>query len=71
LYWTQKDSPDGGQGRMFRKGLEIRVGQSATNRTDLVLLLDELPESIDLEIDEKSKQIYWTDRGIDKKVGIL
>ncbi|KXZ68045.1 hypothetical protein AVENLUH5627_01928 [Acinetobacter venetianus] len=56
---------------MFRKGLEIRVGQFATNRTDLALLLDELPESIDLEIDEKSKQIYWTDRGIDKKVGIL
>lgn len=50
-------------------GLEIPVGQSAKNRTDLVLLLDELPEPIDLEIDEKSKQIYWTDRGIDKKGG--
>ncbi|NAR19289.1 hypothetical protein [Acinetobacter haemolyticus] len=55
LYWTQKGSPDGGQGRIFRMGLEILVGQSAKNRTDLVLLLDELPEPIDLEIDEKSK----------------
>ncbi len=69
LYWTQKGSPDGGQGRIFRMGLEIPDGQSATNRNDLELLLDELPEPIDLEIDEQNMQIYWTDRGLDKEGG--
>jgi hypothetical protein len=63
LYWTQKGPPDGGQGRIFRMGLELPDGQTPDDRSDVVLLMDGLPEPIDLEIDEDRGQIYWTDRG--------
>ncbi|EJB8462861.1 hypothetical protein MW336_000325 [Acinetobacter baumannii] len=65
LYWTQKGSSDGGEGRIFRMSIEIPLGQTAKDRTDVELLIDSLPEPIDLEIDEETKQIYWTDRGSD------
>jgi hypothetical protein len=63
LYWTQKGPPDGGKGRIFRAGLEIPAGQQPENRTDIELLIDHLPEPIDLELDTKNNLLYWTDRG--------
>jgi hypothetical protein len=63
LYWTQKGPPDGGMGRIFRAGLEIPAGQQPENRTDIELLIDRLPEPIDLELDAKNNLLYWTDRG--------
>ncbi|KAJ6035396.1 hypothetical protein N7460_009571 [Penicillium canescens] len=63
VYWTQKGPSKAGKGRIFRAGLEIPAGETAENRTDIELLLDGLPEPIDLELDEKSQQLYWTDRG--------
>jgi hypothetical protein len=37
------------------------IGQ-ATERTDTEVLFDGLPEPIDLELDLKSRMLYWTDR---------
>ena len=63
IYWTQKGPPDGGLGRIFRMGLELPPGSTADTRDDVELLIDHLPEPIDLEIDHAHGQLYWTDRG--------
>src|SRR5580700_1575807 len=63
LYWTQKGPDNAGQGRIFRAGLEIPKGFSPTNRKDIELLYDGLPEPIDLELDIAGRMMYWTDRG--------
>jgi hypothetical protein len=63
IYWTQKGPDDAGQGRIFRANLEIPKGESASNRTDVELLFDGLPEPIDLELDPANRLMYWTDRG--------
>jgi hypothetical protein len=63
IYWTQKGPDDAGQGRIFRASIEIPKGQSATKRTDIEVLFDGLPEPIDLDLDLKSRMLYWTDRG--------
>ncbi|KAJ5051628.1 uncharacterized protein L3040_001403 [Drepanopeziza brunnea f. sp. 'multigermtubi'] len=53
----------GGKGRIFRANIEIPRGQDASNRSDIELLFPGLPEQIDLEIDEDSQTLFWTDRG--------
>ena len=58
-----KGPPDGGKGRIYRAGLEIPASQKPENRTDIELLIDQLPEPIDLELDTKNYLLYWTDRG--------
>jgi len=63
LYWTQKGSDNGGEGRIFRANLEIPTGQNPANRKDIELLYEGLPEPIDLELDLANRTIYWTDRG--------
>jgi hypothetical protein len=63
IYWTQKGPDDAGLGRIFRAGIEIPKGESASNRTDIEVLFDRLPEPIDLELDTKNQVLYWTDRG--------
>jgi DNA-binding beta-propeller fold protein YncE len=63
IYWTQKGPEDAGQGRIFRASIEIPKGQSAWPRSDIEVLFDGLPEPIDLELDLKSRMLYWTDRG--------
>lgn len=63
IYWTQKGPDDAGLGRIFRAGIEIPKGESASNRTDIEVLFDGLPEPIDLELDTKNQVLYWTDRG--------
>jgi DNA-binding beta-propeller fold protein YncE len=63
LYWTQKGPDNAGQGRIFRANLEIPKGQSPTDRKDIELLYEGLPEPIDLELDLANRTIYWTDRG--------
>lgn len=63
IYWTQKGPPDGGRGRIFRMGLNSPGAATSAARSDVELLLDHLPEPIDLEIDHKCQQLYWTDRG--------
>jgi sugar lactone lactonase YvrE len=63
FYWTQKGNDNAGQGRIFRAGLEIPVGQTPANRRDIEVLYDNLPEPIDLDLDLGNRVIYWTDRG--------
>jgi hypothetical protein len=63
MYWTQKGPDDAGKGRIFRANIEIPKGESASNRTDIEVLFDGLPEPIDLELDLKNRLLYWTDRG--------
>ena len=63
VYWTQKGPDDAGLGRVFRAGLEIPKGESPSNRSDIEVLFDGLPEPIDLELDREKRVLYWTDRG--------
>jgi sugar lactone lactonase YvrE len=63
IYWTQKGPDNGDQGRLLRAGLEIPRGQTATNRADIEVFFDRLPEPIDLELDLRNRVLYWTDRG--------
>jgi hypothetical protein len=63
IYWTQKGPDNAGLGRIFRANVEIPAGQTAATRSDIETLFDGLPEPIDLELDHKSRVLYWTDRG--------
>ena len=63
FYWTQKGADNANQGRIFRAGLKTQKGESPTNRTDIEVLFDNLPEPIDLDLDLSERMIYWTDRG--------
>jgi hypothetical protein len=60
FYWTQKGLSRSGLGRIYCADID---GPAKTDRTDIQLVLDKLPEPIDLEVDEKSDSLYWTDRG--------
>lgn len=61
IYWSQKGSFTGGDGKIFRAGLEVPEGETAENRSDIELLWDNLPAPIDLELIED--RLLWTDRG--------
>lgn len=63
IYWTQKGTSKGDQGRIFRAGINIPPGETAESRSDIELLLEGLPEPIDLDFDMKEQVLYWTDRG--------
>ncbi|MDR2236859.1 MAG: hypothetical protein LBE92_12110 [Chryseobacterium sp.] len=63
FYWTQKGPAKGGTGRLFRARIEMPQGKNETNRDDIELLYENLPEPIDLELDLANGYMYWTDRG--------
>jgi hypothetical protein len=63
IYWTQKGPDNAGLGRIFRANVDIPDGESPTNRSDIEVLFDQLPEPIDLELDLANRVLYWTDRG--------
>jgi DNA-binding beta-propeller fold protein YncE len=63
VYWTQKGPDNAGKGRLCRAGIEVPGGQTASNRTDIEVLYDALPEPIDLDLDLNNRVMYWTDRG--------
>ena len=63
IYWTQKGPDNAGLGRIFRASIDIPLNQTAASRTDIKIFFDGLPEPIDLEIDGKTRLLYWTDRG--------
>jgi len=63
VYWTQKGADKAGEGRIFRAGIEIPAGRTPSDRDDIEVIYDGLPEPIDLDIDEASRMLYWTDRG--------
>jgi hypothetical protein len=61
VYWSQKGN--GGDGRIFRANMEIPKGQTATDRKDIEVLFDGLPEPIDIDLDLSRRIMYWSDRG--------
>jgi hypothetical protein len=63
VYWTQKGPDNAGKGRLFRAGIHVPTGQTASDRADIEVLYDGLPEPIDLELDLNNRVMYWTDRG--------
>jgi hypothetical protein len=63
VYWTQKGADNAGRGRMFRASIDVPTGQTASNRADIEVLYDGLPEPIDLDLDLNNRVMYWTDRG--------
>ncbi|KAE8331377.1 hypothetical protein BDV39DRAFT_218710 [Aspergillus sergii] len=63
FYWTQKGASKAKQGRIFRANICTPVGETAATRSDVELLHENLPEPIDLEIDQDTEILYWTDRG--------
>jgi len=63
FYWTQKGPDDAGLGRIFRANIDTPKGEGPTDRSDIELLFDGLPEPIDLELDVENRVLYWTDRG--------
>ena len=63
LYWSQKGGDNAGEGSILRANIDLPRGQTASNRTDIELLYDKLPEPIDLDLDLGSRWLYWTDRG--------
>jgi DNA-binding beta-propeller fold protein YncE len=63
VYWTQKGPDNAGTGHLCRAGIDVPTGQSASNRADIEVLYDGLPEPIDLDLDPNNRVMYWTDRG--------
>lgn len=64
LYWTQKGRPDGNEGRILRAALEPPTDGDPSDRRDIDVLFDGLPEPIDLEWVGETGHLYWTDRGL-------
>lgn len=63
IYWTQKGPSDAGLGKLLRTGIELPDGDTAADRSDIEVLFEGLPEPIDLELDLRTRTLYWTDRG--------
>jgi sugar lactone lactonase YvrE len=63
LYWTQKGGDNAGKGTIKRANLKMPAGATAANRKDIEVLFSNLPEPIDLDIDNETRLLYWTDRG--------
>ncbi len=63
IYWTQKGGDNAGLGVIRRASIEVPKGQDPARRTDIETLQDHLPEPIDLDLDLRTRTMYWTDRG--------
>lgn len=63
LYWTQKGPSKGGVGCIMRAALDLGPRDDPADRADVEVLLDRLPEPIDLMFDDRDGTLYWTDRG--------
>ncbi len=65
FYWTQKGPDDGMVGSIRRAHLQMPDGETDTTRTDIEVLIDGLPEPVDLDLDVAAGHMYWSDRGDD------
>jgi DNA-binding beta-propeller fold protein YncE len=63
FYWTQKGGDNAGQGSIWRANIDTPPGETASDRKDIEVVYRELPEPIDVELDARTRMIYWTDRG--------
>jgi DNA-binding beta-propeller fold protein YncE len=63
VYWTQKGGNPANTGSIRRANLEIPGGMDPAHRSDIEVLVEGLPEPIDLDVDLRARMMYWTDRG--------
>ncbi|KAK6375878.1 hypothetical protein LTS17_007700 [Exophiala oligosperma] len=63
FFWTQKGHSKANEGRIFSASLDLPSGTTPSNRQDVEIVIDGLPECIDLEYDDEDGVLYWTDRG--------
>jgi DNA-binding beta-propeller fold protein YncE len=63
VYWTQKGGNPANAGSIRRANLEVPPGMTPSHRPDVEVLVDGLPEPIDLDVDPRTRMMYWTDRG--------
>ncbi|OTA05191.1 3-hydroxyacyl-CoA dehydrogenase, NAD binding domain, putative [Trichoderma parareesei] len=63
FYWSQKGPSKGNKGRIFCANIEMPAHQSVQSRSDVHCLAEGLPEPVDLEVNEETNTLYWTDRG--------
>jgi len=63
VYWTQKGGNPANTGSIRRANLDVPSGMDAAHRGDVEILVDGLPEPIDLDLDLRARSMYWTDRG--------
>jgi DNA-binding ferritin-like protein (Dps family) len=61
--WTQKGGSKASDGTIYSASLDMPEGSTASNRKDIEVIQEKLPECIDLEMDDESGVLYWTDRG--------
>ncbi|WP_411749798.1 YncE family protein [Serratia marcescens] len=71
IYWTEKGPSKGNKGKILRANIEIPNGETANSRSDIEIVLDNLPEPIDLELDDFNGLLFWTDRGMPPKGNTL
>ena len=63
IYWSQKGGDNAGQGVIRRADMQMPRGSTPSNRRDMITLFSRLAEPIDLDLDLKSRTLYWSDRG--------
>lgn len=61
VYFGLKGNPDAGQGKICRMSCDLPREETPRTRSDVKVLLENLPEPIDLELSHGS--LFWTDRG--------
>jgi len=60
IYWTQKGPNSGGQGRIVRADMDAAETEHGLERVEV--LIDHLPEPVDLELSADGQYLYWSDR---------
>ena len=63
VYWTQKGGDNAHTGTIKRANIELPKGEDPAHRSDIEVLFANLPEPIDMDLDLRERQLYWTDRG--------
>ena len=61
--WSQKGGSKASDGTIYAASLDMPVGSTASDRKDIEVIQDNLPECIDLEVDDEAGVLYWTSRG--------
>jgi DNA-binding ferritin-like protein (Dps family) len=61
--WTQKGGSKASDGTIYSASLDMPEGSTASDRKDIEIIQEKLPECIDLEMDDESGVLFWTDRG--------
>jgi hypothetical protein len=58
IFWIQKGPSKGNQGRLFCARLDVPAGETAGNHSDKCVVLDLLPDPIDLAFDSAANALY-------------